>query len=90
MACNAQALGACSEAEGSNTVASGASSHAEGLNTSASVTASHAEGYLTQSAGSASHAEGGGAIASGLYFSLQKDNYREPKERTPTRKGLIL
>ncbi|MDF2650492.1 MAG: hypothetical protein K0Q73_6297 [Paenibacillus sp.] len=67
MACNAQALGACSEAEGNNTVASGIASHVEGFNTSASNTASHAEGYLTQATGPASHAEGGGSISSGIY-----------------------
>ncbi|MBB3110143.1 autotransporter adhesin [Paenibacillus phyllosphaerae] len=53
MACDSQAIGACSEAGGNNTIAAGA--------------ASHAEGYLTQAVGPASHAEGGGAVASGLY-----------------------
>ncbi|MDQ0901546.1 peptidase G2 autoproteolytic cleavage domain-containing protein [Paenibacillus sp. V4I7] len=65
--CNAQALGACSEAEGNNTIASGGSSHAEGLQTVANATASHAEGYLTRATGPASHAEGGAANAIGLY-----------------------
>lgn len=67
MACGAQALGACSEAEGNNTLASGDYSHAEGFNTTASAIASHAEGYLTRASGPASHAEGGGSTAIGLY-----------------------
>ncbi|ANE47700.1 hypothetical protein SY83_17015 [Paenibacillus swuensis] len=53
MACNAQALGGCS--------------HAEGLNTTAAGTASHAEGYLTLATGDAAHVEGGGSLATGLY-----------------------
>ncbi|WP_261300777.1 peptidase G2 autoproteolytic cleavage domain-containing protein [Paenibacillus andongensis] len=67
MACGAQALGACSEAEGNNTLASGDYSHAEGFNTTASTIASHVEGYLTHASGPASHAEGGGSTAIGLY-----------------------
>ncbi|MFC4101421.1 peptidase G2 autoproteolytic cleavage domain-containing protein [Paenibacillus xanthanilyticus] len=62
--CNAQAAGACSEAEGSQTIASGA--------------ASHAEGYLTQSIGPASHAEGGGSAAAGVYAHAEGEATRAP------------
>lgn len=77
--CNAQAIGECSHAEGSNTIANGFGSHAEGCNsiangdcshaegreTTANGTASHSEGSLTQANGEVSHAEGLGNIASG-------------------------
>ncbi|MGE7592052.1 peptidase G2 autoproteolytic cleavage domain-containing protein [Peribacillus frigoritolerans] len=79
--CNQNPIGACSEAEGSNTIASGFASHAEGFQTqtneeaahsegfqtTANGYASHAEGYATQANGAASHAEGGQTIANGLY-----------------------
>jgi hypothetical protein len=63
VACNQNASGTCSTAEGFNTTASGSSAHAEGFNTTASGNASHSEGGSTTASGEGSHAEGIGTQA---------------------------
>lgn len=75
-ACNNNAAGGCSAAEGNSTTASGFAthdeggnshavaddSHTEGSGTTASCIAAHAEGFQTQASGDAGHSEGGGSV----------------------------
>jgi hypothetical protein len=74
MACNQNASGVCSTAEGVGTTASGEGSHAEGGNTQAIAAAAHAEGFASVASGNASHAEGGSCMASGSAAHAEGQN----------------